>query len=92
MIISLEEAKEVLRVDGDYLDIQITALIKSIPPYLETTTGKAWLDNPINPLAKTTAQFILMLWFEPYQDDKDKIKRTIDSLLIALTAMARGNS
>lgn len=90
MIISLEEAKEVLRVDGNYMDMQIVALIESIPPYLETTTGKTWLDGPINPLVKTTAQFILMLWFEPYQDDKDKIKRTIDSLLIVLTAMARG--
>lgn len=90
MIISLTDAKEVLRIDGDYLDNQITALIQAIPPYLEVTTGKTWIDEPVNPLAQTTAQFLLMLWFEPYSDDKDKIKRTIDSLLIALSAMARG--
>jgi len=90
MILTLIEAKEILRIDDDYLDLQITALIQAIPPYLEVTTGKTWLDEPVNALARTTAQFVLMLWFEPYSDDKDKLKRTIDSLLIVLSAMARG--
>lgn len=91
MILTLEEAKEILRVDGPDLDQQITALVVAIPHYLETTTGKRWDEEQVNPLAHTTAGFILQLWFEPMSDQKDKLKITIDSLLGALTAMARGN-
>lgn len=89
MIISLEEAKETLRVDGEDNDQIIEALVRSIPSYLEVTTGKSWVDEDENELARTTAKFVLSLWFDPQGQDSIRLKRTIDNLLTALTALGR---
>ena len=89
MIIDMEEARDTLRVDGTDNDIIIRPLIEAIPSYLEVTTGKAWVDEPNNELAQTTAKFILQLWFDPQGQDSSRLKRTIDNLLTALTALGR---
>lgn len=92
MIISLEQAKDILRIDGDNHNEIITSLIEAIPDYLEVTTGKRWDDNDdtIHPLAQTVSKFILMLWFAPQDKEVEKLKRTIEGLLTALTAIGRG--
>ncbi|EIM5207160.1 phage gp6-like head-tail connector protein [Staphylococcus pseudintermedius] len=89
MIISLEDARNTLRIDGDYNDDIIKPLIEAIPNYLYLATGRDWLDEPVQPLAQTTAKFILRLWFDPLDQDSERLKRTIDSLLVSLTALAR---
>lgn len=89
MIISIEEARDILRVDGTDNDPIIIPLVESIPDYLEVTTGHNWLDEPIHPLAKTVSKFILQLWFDPQTPDSERLKRTIDSLLTALQAVGR---
>lgn len=85
MIMQIEEARDVLRIDGEDNDSIINPLLEAIPPYLETTTGKAWDTEPIQPLAKQAAMFILVKWF----DGTDIYDKTIDGLLTALTAMGR---
>lgn len=89
MILSIQEARDILRVDDDYLDQQIIPLLDAIPQYLESSTGKSWDTEPIHPLARTTAGFILQLWFEPQDDSTYRLKKTIDGLLISLTAIGR---
>ncbi len=89
MIITIEEARNALRIDGDYNDEIIKPLIEAIPNYLYITTGRDWLDEPMQPLAQTTAKFILQLWFDPQTQDSERLKRTIDSLLVSLTALGR---
>ncbi|HJG39939.1 head-tail connector protein [Staphylococcus saprophyticus] len=90
MIITIEEGRNALRVDGDYNDDVILPLIESIPDYLYLTTGKDWDDGEqSNPLAQTTAKFILQLWFDPQTQDSERLKRTIDGLLVSLTALGR---
>ncbi|MGI2244006.1 head-tail connector protein [Staphylococcus cohnii] len=89
MIITIEEGRNALRVDGDYNDDVILPLIESIPSYLEMTTGRDWLDYKVEPLAQTTAKFILQLWFDPQTQDSERLKRTIDGLLVSLTALGR---
>lgn len=92
MILTLEEAKEILRVDGDELDLEIASLIDAIPSYLETTTG--YIYNEVgsgHQVARTVARFLLILWFEGYDNDKSKIQRTIDNLLTVLSTITRGN-
>jgi len=90
MLISLDEAKDTLRVDGNDNDIIIQPLLESIPSYLEATTGRTWEDDPVHPLAQTVTKFILQLWFDPQTQDSERLKRTIDNLLVALTALGRG--
>lgn len=90
MIISIEEARNALRIDGNYNDEVIIPLVESIPSYLELTTGRSWdNDTTTHPLAKTASQFILQLWFDPQTQDSERLKRTIDGLLVSLTALGR---
>ncbi|MCE5006758.1 head-tail connector protein [Staphylococcus equorum] len=89
MIITIEEGRNALRVDGDYNDDVILPLIESIPSYLELTTGRDWLDDEVHPLAKTASGFILQLWFDTQSQDSERLKRTIDGLLVSLTALGR---
>ena len=90
MLIKIEEARDTLRVDGTDNDSIIIPLLESIPSYLETTTGRTWEDTPVHPLAQTVTKFILQLWFDPQGQDSERLKRTIDNLLTALTALGRG--
>lgn len=87
MILSIEDARNALRVDGDFNDDIIIPLVEAIPNYLYITTGRDWLDEPVQPLAQTTAKFILQLWFDSQTQDSERLKRTIDSLLGALHAL-----
>ncbi|HBE76347.1 MAG TPA: DNA packaging protein [Firmicutes bacterium] len=90
MILTIEEAREALRIDGTDNDVIITPLLEAIPAYLEVSTGKAWDDDSTSsPLAKTAAKFILQLWYYPQNQEADRLKRAIDGLLVALTALAR---
>ena len=89
MIITIEEGRNALRVDGDYNDDVIQPLIESIPSYLELTNGRDWLDDEVHPLAKTVSSFLLQLWFDPQTQDSERLKRTIDGLLVSLTALGR---
>lgn len=86
MIMPIEEARDALRIDGSDNDHVIYPLLEAIPPYLESTTGKAWDTEPIQPLAKQAAKFILISWF----DGVETYDKTIQGLLTALTAMGRG--
>ena len=84
MIFSIDEARDVLRIDGTDNDPQISALLEAIPAYLEITTGYTTAGD-YSPLAKTAARFILQLWYFGESSDTDKLNRVIDSLLKALT-------
>ena len=39
MIYTIDEARDILRLDGEDNDEQILALLDAIPPYLTATTG-----------------------------------------------------
>lgn len=86
---TIEEARDILRIDGSENDITINSLLAAIPGYLEVSTGKEWDVEPIHPLVKTITSFIIQLWYNPQTKDSERLKSTIDSLLIALTAIGR---
>lgn len=50
---TIEEAREILRLDGDDNDEIIYPLVSAIPPYLEATTGYCPADGNYSPLAIT---------------------------------------
>lgn len=85
----MEEARDALRVDGEDNDVIIIPLLESIPSYLEVTTGRTWEDTPVHPLAQTVTKFLLQLWYDPQDQDSERLKRTIDNLLAALTVLGR---
>lgn len=90
LLISIEEARDALRVDGEDNDVIIIPLLESIPSYLEVTTGRTWIDDTsVHPLAQTVTKFLLQLWYDPQNQDSERLKRTIDQLLASLTVLGR---
>lgn len=89
MILTLEEAKETLRICHDEDDEMILNYINSIPDYLETKTGSRWDKEPINPLAKTLAGYLVV---SMYEMDSKSYEKLIDNLLIVLTSMVRNEN
>jgi hypothetical protein len=85
MIFTIEEAREILRLDGDDNDEIIYSLLEAIPPYLTETTGYIAAGD-YSPVAKTAARFILQQWYCGENADTDKLQRVIDCLLKALSA------
>ncbi|MCX7843244.1 MAG: head-tail connector protein [Clostridia bacterium] len=88
MILSLDEAREILRIDGTDNDNIITSLVEAIPDYITLTTGIKPEEMSGIPLVKTVAKFILQFWYNAEQSDGDRLQRTIDSLLKTLSLMA----
>lgn len=86
MIFTIEEARDILRIDGSDNDAIIIPLVSAIPPYLEATTGYAPSAGSFSPLAKTAGQFLLQLWYYGENADTEKLQRVIDCLLKALSA------
>lgn len=86
MIFTLEEARDILRIDGSDNDAMIYALLSAIPPYLEATTGYISYGEQYSPIAQAAGRFLLQLWYYGENADTDKLQRVIDSLLKALSA------
>ena len=86
MIYTLDEARDILHLDGEDNDEQILALLDAIPPYLTATTGYESVTGDYSPVARAAARFILWQWYYGENADTDKVQRVIDSLLKALSA------
>lgn len=81
-----QEAREILRIDGNDNDAIIEPLIDAIPPYLEATTGYSATNGDYSPVALTAGRFLLQMWYYGENADTDKLQRVIDCLLKALSA------
>lgn len=83
-VISLDEAREWLRLDNTDNDAVIAGLIEGAAQYITIATGLTVEDQAASPLAQTAAKFLLSLWYDPTQADTDKLQRSIDNLLKAV--------
>lgn len=87
-MLTLEQAREALRLDSTDNDDIISGLMAAIPDYIELCTGVTAEKQANEPLADTASKFILILWYHAERVDADKVQRTIDSLLKALQLKA----
>lgn len=85
MIFTIDEARDILRIDGSDNDAIIEPLLQAIPPYLEATTGYT-AAGEFSPVARAAGRFLLQLWYYGENADTDKLQRVIDCLLKALSA------
>ena len=85
MIFSLDEARDILRLDGTDNNSIILPLIQAIPDYLAETTGYT-ATGDWSPVARIAARFILQQWYYGENADTDKLQRVIECLLKALSA------
>jgi len=84
-MITINEAREWLRLDNTDNDDIITALLTAIPNYIEVSTGMSAEQQDTEPLVYTVSKFILQLWYNAEQAESEKLQRTIDSLLKVIT-------
>lgn len=89
-MLTLDKAREWLRIDGTDNDDIISGLLDAVPGYIEVTTGMTPTQQDDEPLAEAASKFIVQLWYNAEQTDSEKLQRTIDGLLKALTVKARG--
>lgn len=88
---TVAEAREWLRIDGEDNDQIITDLLAGAEEYITLTTGLIKSKQEESQLAQTATKFLLSLWYDPTQVDADKLSRTIESLLKTLTTLNTTN-
>ena len=89
-MITLEKAREWLRIDGTDNDEIIQDLLDSVPGYIVVTTGMTIAQQTEESLVETVTKFLLLLWYNAEQSEADRLHQCIDNLLKTLTIMARG--
>lgn len=82
-MLTIEEARATLRVDGTSNDIIIQPLIDSMESYIRLTVG---YYLPGDQLTKTLEKFLLQLWYNPDGTDSDRLRIVIDNLIKTLKA------
>lgn len=88
-MVTLSTAREWLRIDGNDNDTIIQGLLMACPEYIEIATGLSVFDQTTEPMADMVTKFLLTLWYNAEQAEADRLQRTIDNLLKALTIRAR---
>lgn len=84
-MLSLSDARDVLRIDGTDNDALIQSLLDAVPDYIEVTTGMDKEKQKTEPMVDTVTGFLLTLWYYTDNADDQKLQRTIDSLLKCIT-------
>lgn len=85
MIVTLEETKDYLRVDGDGEDALITLLIVAAEEYLTNATGNEF--DATNNLAKLFCWVLVTDWYENREligKTSEKTRPIIESMLAQL--------
>lgn len=85
MIVTLEEAKQYLRVDTDHEDALVESLIAAAETYLYNATGITYNDS--NKLAKLFVLVLVADWFENRESVghvTQMTRRSVQSLLVQL--------
>lgn len=85
MIITLEETKQYLRIDGSEDDALITTLIITAEDYLTNATGKTF--DSTNQLAKLFCFVLVSDWYENREltgKASEKVRFTMQSILTQL--------
>ena len=80
---TLELAKEILRIDTNYEDNRIQAIVNILPQYIYERTGYSVDKQSEEPLCQLLEQFLIRKFYLP-DEPYGTIDKTIDSLLISL--------
>ena len=86
MIITMEETKRYLRVDGTEDDILVMSLIDAAETYLHNATGNTF--DGTNSLAKLLCLVLVTDWYENREHvgkASDKVRPIVESMLAQLS-------
>ena len=88
-MLTLDEAREWMRIDGTDNDRIIQGLLDAVPGYIETTTGMDTTAQLNEPLVDTVTKFLLLLWYDVQSNEAARLQRVIDNMLKTITVKAR---
>lgn len=88
-MLSLDEAREWMRIDDTDNDRIIQGLLDAVPGYIETTTGMDTTAQLNEPLVDTVTKFLLLLWYDVQSNEAARLQRIIDNMLKTITVKAR---
>lgn len=93
MILTLEEAKQFLKIDYEDEDSDIKILIKASELYLKNATGKVF--NNTNPLAVLYCEVLVNEWhgdrsLMAKKEVSEKVRFTLQSILLQLQYSEEG--
>lgn len=83
---TLDEAKIFLRVDENYDDDRILALMAGAKAYIAESTGLSQDLQDAEPLCKVAMEFCLRHWYEPTNEITFYTERALESILKAIKA------
>lgn len=86
-MITLDVAREWLRIDGTDNDAIIEGLLAAAPAYIQVATGLDPEAQSTIPLADTITEFLLSLWYNPDSADSEKLQTVIDNLMKSLARL-----
>lgn len=86
-MLTLDEARDWLRVDGTENDAIISALLESTDDYISAATGAGEAEIRAYPITDTIKRLLLTLWYNAEQAEADRLQRTIDGLLKSFAAL-----
>ena len=89
MVLSLEAARNCLRVDHSEDDAAIASMVLAVEEYIQTATGMSTTQMEQEPMARTVAWHMLRQWYDMDTSTSEPYQRIIDNLLKALTIKAR---
>lgn len=85
-VITVEDAREYLRLDDAANDDILRDLIEAAGVYIAQTTGMNTTDQATNPLAKSATRMLVATWFDPNGVDATASDRAVTEMLKHLPA------
>lgn len=78
-ILTVDEARTILRLDGDYPEAELKAIIAEATSFVNRKTNHEWQkEYPIDPLAKSAVRYKIQELF--FHDDEHQYGGTVISL------------
>ena len=80
-VVSVEDMRDYLRIDGTANDKLIAAYLESAATYIERATGLTTADQANDPLAKSATRMLVAMWYDPQGIDATASERAAVEML-----------
>ncbi len=88
-MLTLEQAREKLRLDNNDNDSIIEPFLQAMPNYIQETTGisidRQINDSNVKDLVQTLEGFLIQTWYNPEQRDVERLERVTQELIKTLS-------
>lgn len=88
-MLTLEQAREKLRLDNNDNDSIIEPFLQAMPNYIQETTGisidRQINDSNVKDLVQTLEGFLIQTWYNPEQRDVECLERVTQELIKTLS-------